>query len=300
MRGLRKDLPPLDLLVAFEAAARHGSFTAAADEISLTQAAVSRQIRLLEESLGQQLFMRGHRSVQLSAEGRMFLEEVTIALNHIANAARNIRETPHKERVSVAATHSISTLWLLPRIKSYADVDATCDVVLFSSDIDDDCLSEDVDMIILRGDGNWSGYHAHRLLDEEIFPVCSPGYLATAPALTSPADLLNHRLIDVAAGHDEWVNWRIWLTEAGIGPLPEQRHLQVNTYPLAIQAARDGLGVALGWRHLIDAAVDSGDLVRPLADTLTTRDGYYLLVRKERIPSTHAQVFQDWLIAAAT
>ena len=224
---------------------------------------------------------------------------MTIALNHIANAARTIRQSPKKNTVSVAATHSVSTLWLLPRIKSYADVDESCDVILFSSDIDDDCLSEDVDMSILRGDGNWAGYHAHRLLDEEIFPVCSPGYLDTAPALTSPADLLVHRLIDVAAGHDEWVNWRIWLTESGVDPLPEQRHLQVNTYPLAIQAARDGLGVALGWKHLTDDAVAGGDLVRPLAETITTRDGYYLLVRKDRNPSSHAQAFQDWLTTAA-
>ena len=297
MRGIRKDLPPLDLLVAFEAAGRKSSFTAAAEELSLTQAAVSRQIRLLEETLGQKLFIRSHRAVHLTDQGRKYLHTVTLALDHLTNASREIRRAESELIVTVAATHSVATLWLLPRIKDFKDENPDLDIKLIASDSDAECLDETVDISILRGDGSWAGYYAERLLDEEVFPVCSPTYLTQVEPLRDPADLVETVLIHVVANHEEWMTWPVWLTEMNVALPEDHRQLLINTYPLSIQAACDGLGVALGWRYLVDAHIDSGQLVRPLPQSVTTQDGYYVLTQKNRSLTPQAEAFLDWVRA---
>lgn len=299
MRGTRRELPPLDLLIAFEAAAREESFTAAAERLNLTQAAVSRQIRLLEENLGQQLFVRAHRSVSLTDEGRTFLHTISLALDHIGNAARELRQPKADQTVIVAATNSVATLWLLPRIKTFQDSSADIDIKLIASDLDLECLAEEVDISILRGDGVWDGYLCERLLDEEIFPVCSPDYLARHGPIGVPGDLAGADLIHVDANHEEWMTWRVWLTEKQVALPEDHRQLLINTYPLSIQAACDGLGVALGWRHLVDDHLAKGTLVRPLAESITTSDGYYLLTRKNRTLPPAAATFLDWVRGTA-
>lgn len=299
MRGDRKELPPLDLLVAFEAAGRLSSFTAAAEQLNLTQAAVSRQIRLLEDELGQKLFIRSHRAVHLTEQGRKYLHTVTLALDHLANASRAVRRAPSGLGVTVAATHSVATLWLLPRIKNFQAENPDVDIKLIASDRDEECLADAVDISILRGDGSWPGFYAERLLDEEVFPICSPAYLAQSAPIARPADLIDTVLIHVEANHEEWMTWRVWLTEMQV-ELPEShRQLLINTYPLSIQAAVDGLGVALGWRHLVDDHLASGQLVRPLADSVTTKDGYFVLTRKGRDLPAEADAFLDWVRTTA-
>ncbi len=301
MRGRRKDLPPLEFLVAFEAAARLGSFTAAAEELNLTQAAVSRQIRLLEQNLGRSLFTRAHRAVRLTPEGRDFQHTVSLALNHIANAARDLRAVEHSPRLTVAADQSVAALWLLPRLEGFQREHADISVRLISSDLEADCLAEDVEVAIVHGDGNWPGYEAALLLDEEVFPVCSPAYLERHGAIARPADLLERVLIDLDDDHWNWINWRVWLTEQTVdlphvGDRPGGlRRLVFNSYPLIVQAARDGLGVALGWKHLVDEPLAAGALVRPLQQTIRTELGYYLLVRQDREALPHAEAFCDWV-----
>lgn len=297
MRGIRKDLPPLDLLVAFEAAGRKSSFTAAAEELSLTQAAVSRQIRLLEETLGQKLFIRSHRAVHLTDDGRKYLHTVTLALDHLTNASREIRRAESELIVTVAATQSVATLWLLPRIKNFQTENPALDIKLIASDSDAECLDETVDISILRGDGTWADHYAERLLDEEVFPVCSPAYLAQVEPLRDPGDLVEAVLIHVVANHEEWMTWPVWLTEMNVALPEDHRQLLINTYPLSIQAACDGLGVALGWRHLVDAHLDSGQLVRPLPQSVTTQDGYFVLTQKNRTLTPQAEAFLDWVRA---
>jgi len=309
MRGRRKDLPPLEFLVAFEAAARLGSFTAAAEELNLTQAAVSRQIRLLEQNLGRQLFTRAHRAVRLTPEGRDFQHTVSLALSHVANAARGLRVVEDIAQLTVAADQSVAALWLLPKLEDFQGAHGDIDLRLISSDVEADCLAEEVDLAIVHGDGNWPGFEAELLLDEEVFPVCSPAYLERHGAIAQPADLLDRVLIDLDDDHWNWINWRVWLTEqttdlpqtlsrdgtvAGTGGL---RRLVINSYPLIVQAARDGLGVALGWRHLVDEPLAAGALVRPLEQTVRTDLGYYLLVRRDREASPQAEAFRGWLRA---
>jgi LysR family glycine cleavage system transcriptional activator len=305
MRGRRKDLPPLEFLVAFEAAARLGSFTAAAEELALTQAAVSRQIRLLEQNLGRALFTRAHRAVHLTPEGRDFQHTVSLALSHIANAASGLRALPDEARLTVATDQSVAALWLLPRLRRFQRDREDLTVRLISSDLEADCLAEDVDLAIVHGDGAWPGYQAELLLDEEVFAVCSPGYLERHGAIAGPADLVERRLIDLDDDHWNWINWRVWLTEqqvgaarkAGADRLGGLRRLVINSYPLVVQAARDGLGVALGWKHLVDEALAAGELVRPLEHSVRTDLGYFLLVREGRAAAPEAAAFRDWLRA---
>lgn len=301
MRGRRKDLPPLEFLVAFEAAARLGSFTAAAEELNLTQAAVSRQIRLIERSLGRSLFTRAHRAVRLTPEGRDFQHTVSLALSHIANAARGLRAVEGSSRLTVAADQSVAALWLLPKLEDFQREHGDIDLRLISSDLEADCLAEDVDVAIVHGDGNWPGYEAALLLDEEVFPVCSPAYLERHGAIARPADLLERVLIDLDDDHWNWINWRVWLTEQTVdlphgGDRPGGlRRLIINSYPLIVQAARDGLGVALGWKHLVDEPLAAGTLVRPLEHLVRTDFGYYLLMRQDREASPEAEAFRDWV-----
>jgi DNA-binding transcriptional LysR family regulator len=307
MRGRRKDLPPLEFLIAFEAAARLGSFTGAAEELNLTQAAVSRQIRLLEQNLGRSLFTRAHRAVHLTPEGREFQHTVSLALSHIANAARGLRVVDGNAKLTVAADQSVAALWLLPRLESFQREHGDISVRLISSDVEADCLAEDVDLAIVYGDSNWPGYEAELLLDEEVFPVCSPAYLERHGAIARPADLLDRVLIDLDDDHWNWINWRVWLTEQ-TADLPQKepgnqpgnqlgglRRLVINSYPLIIQAARDGLGVALGWKHLVDEPLAAGALVRPLDELVRTDFGYYLLMRQDREASPQATLFCNWV-----
>ena len=300
MRGRRKDLPPLEFLVAFEAAARLGSFTAAAEELNLTQAAISRQIRLLEQNLGRSLFTRAHRAVRLTGEGREFQHTVTLALSHIANAARGLRAVDDRAELTLAADQSVAALWLLPRLEDFQQTHGDLDIRLISSDLEADCLAEEVDLAIIHGDGSWPGFEAELLLDEEVFPVCSPAYLERHGAFDRPEALLERVLIDLDDDHWSWINWRVWLTEQNVG-LPQDgtgagglRRLVINSYPLILQAARDGLGVALGWKHLVDEPLAAGALVRPLQHTVVTELGYYLLTRRDRAASPEAEAFRAW------
>jgi len=295
MDRLRPYLPPLDLLVAFEAAARLLSFTAAAAELHLTQAAVSRQIRMLEDDLGRKLFVRAHRRVQLTTEGREFQHVVTLALRHLARAAADLRQVGTDARLTVATDQSVAALWLVSRLPRFRQAHPDLPVRLIASDVDTDCLADGIDVAILHGDGSWRGYDATLLLDEAVFPVCSPGYLERHGPIDNAADLVRVTLIDLDDEHWNWLNWRIWLTERQAPVGDDIERIRINAYPLVVQAARDGLGVALGWKHLVNPYLDDGSLVRPIDDSVETAFGYHLLVPAVgRSPA--ARAFCEWAL----
>lgn len=296
MRFMGKRLPPLGTLVAFEAAARHLSFTAAASELHLTQAAISRQIRLLEEDLAVRLFVRANRAVSLTPEGRSLQHTVSLALGHIANAAEQVRSTGGERRLTIAADQSIATLWLMPRLAEFRRANPDILVRLVASDDDDVCLADHIDLSLVHGDGSWVGYDATPLFGESVFPVCSPDYLAQHGPLSSVEDLAQQTLLDLEDDHWDWMSWRVWLTENGVD-LPSEHHgMAINNYPLVLQAAADGHGIALGWQHLADSYLSDGRLVRPLGDiTVTTAFGYYLLAPLGRPANADTETFSQWL-----
>jgi DNA-binding transcriptional LysR family regulator len=292
---MQKSLPPLATLIAFEAAGRHLSFTKAAAELNLTQAAVSKQIRLLERDLGLALFERAHRSVQLTAEGRDYLHTVVTALTHLQHATRELKAEPAQGRLRVATDQSVGALILMPRLGRFLDQQPRTSVHVVVSDSPSRALAEEIDLSILHGDGHWPHHECELLHDEVVFPVCSPHYLARLGGIEVPGDLAAADLIDLDDDNWTWINWRIWLTEHGVESPFARRALTIGNYPLVVEAARRGLGVALGWQGHVDDDLARGTLVRPLAAEARTRFGYYLAWPRSRSLSAEAVIFRDWI-----
>ncbi len=288
-------LPPLDPLIAFEAAARLLSFTRAAEELHLSQAAVSQQIRGLEDSLGVKLFTRSHRAVQLTNEGREYQHTVAAMLKQLAGATMDIQQVGAARQLVLACDQSFATQWLLPRLDALRAELADATLRLIASDDEAECLARDVELAILHGDGNWPGFDAERLFDEEVFPVCSPDYPHAQAADDWVGWLLEAQLIDLADSHWNWMNWRLWLGGHDIDEPLASRKLQINSYPLVIDAACAGHGVALGWRYLVDDLIEAGRLVRPVAPALRTEFGYYLISRDAAAEDSSATRVRDWL-----
>jgi LysR family glycine cleavage system transcriptional activator len=297
MKEFRKSLPPLNALIAFEAAARLSSFSAAAQELNISQAAVSQQMRILEENLNLALFDRAHRTVHLTPAGRDYQHTVAMALEHLAMATRDLRVTRGRIRLTVAADQSIAWMWLAPRLAHFQETQPSISVRLVASDLESDCLANTVDVALIHGEGKWPGRQSLLLFQEEVYPVCSADYLRSAPPLSAPRDLAAHRLLHLEDDHWNWMNWRMWLTENGVDLPAGSDGLAVNNYPLLIEAARKGQGLALGWNGLLDSDLTQGALLRPLSQSVRTRYGYYIVWPEQDHLSHHVQAFLTWASA---
>lgn len=289
-------LPRLDYLITFEVAAEFESFSAAAKHLNVSETAVSRKMRLLEDHFDCLFFERGHRSVRLTDQGRKLLAGISPGLKTLEKVSLSMFAETKAAPVRLAATNSVASLWLMPRLSRLRAENEGVTISLLASDEDDECLSEEVDIAILRGDGDWPGFRTQKLFGETVFPVCAPGYLENHLEISDVSELPDHALIEVRNNHAEWLNWQTWLTRKDVDPDRVRHSTLVNTYPLAIQAAVDGLGIALGWGHLIDRYLGNGDLVRPLNKThIRTHSGYYLLTREAAQPSSDRDAIASWL-----
>jgi len=293
---LKKRLPPLDPLIAFEAAARLLSFTRASEELNLTQAAISQQIRNLEENLQVKLFTRSHRAVQLTNEGQEYQHTVSAILKLLAGATTDIKNVAIDRQLIIGCDQSFATYWLSPKLKRLRQSLPDTSIRVVVSDDDDECLARDIQVSILHGDGKWPGYRAIRLFDEEVFPVCSPNYEHKAAQQNWIEWLLQAELIDLEDNHWNWMNWRLWLGGNDIDEPLRHRNLQINSYPLVIEAACQGHGVALGWRHLVNDLLAQGKLVRPFEKSIKTEFGYYLLYRDSLHQDLLVARFREWLL----
>ncbi|WP_116473948.1 LysR substrate-binding domain-containing protein [Zobellella maritima] len=296
MRNIIKALPPLAYLNAFEAAARYQSFTQAADELCVTQAAVSRQIRLLEENLGCALFNRSHKAVTLTPDGRKFQRAVTAALELLATTTSELKIRRSGSTVTVSADLAIASLWLIPKLPLFRMAHTGIIVHVDASDDHTHQVREGADIAIQFGDGHWPGCNARFLLGEEIFPVCSPAYLAAMGALEHPIDLLDATLIHLESEHWDWMDWTTWLAHKNLPLSAGRQDLYISNYPAVLQAALGGQGIALGWRHLVDELLASGALVRPMAASVQTRRGFYLVHPSNNLLSEEAHIFCEWTI----
>lgn len=293
MKNLRQQLPRLDRLIAFEAAARLGSFTRAAAELNLTQSAISHSVKMLEADLGVVLFRRTHRAVHLTREGAVLLNSVTQALSHLTSVSQGLRaDRPRPLRLY--ADVAMAQYWLLPRL---AGLQASLPGVLLElvvSDAPADAMTADV--AILQGDGAWPDRVATRLFAEEIMPVCAPAYLDRHGPIPTVADLARVDLIDLKYDNWAWANWTIWLTEIGAPRTELARVLESNLYAATMQLALDGRGVALGWRRLVDNDLIAGRLVVPVPAQVTMATGYYLVCPPAIARQTVFDNVRDWLM----
>lgn len=301
MKGLRRRLPPANSLIFFEAAARHLNFTTAAEELHVTQAAVSRQIRLLEDHVGCDLFDRDQGRVQLTAQGRAYREAVEDSLEHIARITRRVGVEDAANAVTIACHVAVASCWLTPILDQFLDEHADVLVRQIATDRRIDMFAEGVDLAIRFGyqDASWPGLEAVRLIDEEIFPVAAPDYLAKSPGLEGPADLARHRLLQLDAKGPQWTDWPTWLGEFGMDAVGALIGPRFDNYASMIEAARCGHGVALGWRTLMDRDLNSGRLVRPMEEVVRTSRSYFLVSRAGEELSEPVSAFRGWLASVA-
>lgn len=294
-------LPPLDLFHSFEAVARHRSFTLAADELCLTQSAVSRQIKALEDALRLRLFHRLHRAIELTAEGQQVFEAVTRGLEDISACLADLGAAAKVPQITVSASVGFAWFWLMPRLERFGALQPDIDLRVLATDQPVLPGAGEVDVAILFGAGQWEGLDTDLLFGERVYPVCSPDYQRDHPALRRPEDLLDQTLLHLEYGKPSLggVDWRSWLLRQGVNGQPVRRGLRFNSYPMVLQAAEAGQGVALGWSYITDPLLAEGRLVCPVDRVLKTRDGYYLCTSKELGQSPRVAAFLEWMKAEA-
>ena len=292
---LSERLPRIGGLVMFEAAARHLSFTLAAQELRVTQAAVSQQIRTLEREMGVVLFERLHRGLRLTRQGSRLQRAVTTGFQHIADTADDLRSAARPPVLTIGVTFAVATFWLVPRLAAFRTAHPELNVHLFATDRGFETVAGQVDAGIAFGDGAWSGFQATLLREGEAFPVCSPSYLKGRPRLARGEDLLNETLLSLQDTRMDLMDWPAWLASQGVQGSPRHRPLQFNSHTVLLQAALEGQGVALGWSLLTDDLLARGRLVRPLPHVLHSQRGFYFVLGNGK-RSEEALAFRDWML----
>jgi LysR family transcriptional regulator, glycine cleavage system transcriptional activator len=296
----RNALPPLDLLVGFEAAARHLSFTRAAEELFLTQSAVSRQIKELEDELGTALFQRRHRALVLTDAGKDFYAATAQVLTAMRAATERLRARAGKKSLAVTTTHSFAALWLIPRLAGFTRSHPGVDVRIMAETRVQDLERDGLDLAIRHGPQSLAGTGAVRLFGERVFPVCSPALLEKNP-LHKPQDLRHHVLLqyDDPDGRHPWLHWKTWLEVERIADLRPAGTLSFSGYEQIIPAALAGHGVALGRTPLVRDLVASGQLVAPFKSTADPARAYYAILAPRAAGRREVDAFVDWLKAEA-
>jgi len=296
-------LPALGALRTFEAAARHLSFTRAADELGVTPAAVSHLVRELEDRLRVRLFRRTSRVVQLTPAGEILRGAVAEALAGIGRAVARLRETDGKPRLSVTTTPSFAIKWLVPRLNKFLERVPDADVRIDVSRTPIDFDREDMDIGVRFGTGDYQGLRVDRLFAEAVVPVCSPKLMRGKRPLRHPRDLRHHTLIHVdwQASGETWPTWQMWMLAAGLTGVDASRGIHFGHGMLAIQAAVDGQGVALGDASLAEADLAAGRLVRPFELTLKAppRFAYWIVTPQRTAEHPLVRAFRDWLLSEA-
>lgn len=291
-------LPSLNGLRAFEAAARHLSFTVAASELNVTQTAISHQIRRLEEELGIRLFVRRNRALELTPAAKDYLPGVRAAFNDLRLATDRLLRRDDGHVLTVSTLASLAAKWLLPRLSTFQEAHPGIDVRITTSSGLVDFRTGDVDAAIRYGRGHWQGARADWLMADELFPVCSPALLGGDKPLRCPEDLAHHMLLHTSGGYDD--DWRQWLTAAGLpADISKQPGLSFDLIFLAVQAAIDGSGVAMGRTSYVQDDIAKGRLVVPFEIALPTDAGFYLVSPETKADPPKLAAFRQWLKASA-
>jgi len=290
------DFPTIAGLRALEAAARHLSFLNAARELNVTPGAISRQIQALEEYLGEALFTRHHKRVDLTPLGRDYVAEIRAPLNRIGAATKRIRgRSSTRSTISICVYPTFAIRWLIPRWGRFYNRHPEIDVSLTTSLNPVDFTRDDHDLAISIGEvgANWGRLRAHKLVDVDVFPVCSP---ALAEKIKTPEDLAQQTLIHGTPRPDDW---HLWLREAGVTSLDPEKGLRFESLNLAVQAAIEGIGVAMGVGGLIEVDLAEGRLVRLFDISRRSGRPFHLIYNQARARDPHLVAFRDWLLEEA-
>ena len=290
---MARRLPPLNALRAFEAGARHLSFTKAAEELHVTQAAVSHQVKLLEEDLGVSLFRRMTRKLALTEEGRALMRVAGEALDAIAGEAARLRDAPGGRTLSLSLIPTFGVKWLAPRLGRFWAAHPDIDLRLHHSIHLVDFARDEVDAAVRWGGGAWPGVEAVYLMRAGLVPVCSPALCKGPPALNVPDDLRHHTLL-----HErDYVDWAQWLAVAGAREVEARRGPIIDDPSVLHQAAIDGQGVALESESIVRADLEAGRLVKPFDVDLDEHNAYYLVAPPRHFDRPNVQAFRDFLLS---
>lgn len=285
-------LPPLKALRAFEVSARLLSFTRAAQELFVTQAAISHQIKSLEEHLGIKLFMRKNRTLLLTEEGQAYFIDIKGIFNSLHEATEKLLARGANGTITVSLQPSFAIQWLVPRLSAFNLLQPKIDVRIKAVDQNENLLTEDVDIAIYYGKGNWPNLSARQLHPEYLVPVCSPLLLQGAKPLTNNDRLVDHTLLHDASRRD----WKRWFKDKGVKGVNVNHGPIFSHSSMVVQAAMHGQGIALANSVLIKPDLDAGRLVKPFDSVLESNNAFYIVCRNEQQEIGKIAAFRQWVI----
>lgn len=294
MRARR--IPPLNWVRAFEAAARHLSFTRAAEELHVTQAAISQQVKALENRLGVALFRRVHNRLFLTSSGQIWLPKIRTGFDLIESGVASLYAHDGSGTLMIRTPSSFSIQWLAPRLDRFHTRYPSIDVRISALGRDADLEGREPEIEIRNGAAPWPGLERVLLMREEVFPVCSPALAEGVPGLRAIESLALHTLLHVSGYREDW---QMWLTSAGLADLEVQPGLHFDQSVTAIQAAINGLGVALGRSALVSGELAAGRLAAPFDLKLQAEDAYWIAYRSDAGQRPTVRAFRDWLLQEA-
>jgi LysR family glycine cleavage system transcriptional activator len=282
----------LNAVKAFEAAARHLSFTRAAEELFVTQAAVSHQIKALEDFLGLKLFRRKNRSLLLTEEGQSYFLDIKDIFIELGEATNRLLARSAVGSLTVSMSPSFAIQWLVPRLAKFSEKNPDIDVRIKAVDSNANSLTDDVDVAIYYGQGNWPGLRADKLRNEVLIPVCSPLLLNSAKPLAQPSDLKFHTLLHDSNRQD----WQAWFRQCGVSDINVNQGPIFSHSSLVLQAAVHGQGVALGYSVLARPDIKAGRLVCPFSEVLVSKEAYYLVCQQNHSEIGKISAFREWML----
>ena len=292
---MSRRLPPLKALRAFEAAARHLSFTKAAEELNVTQAAISHQVKALEDILGIALFRRFNRRLMLTDAGQVYQPALGEAFDTIETATQRMRQAEQSGPLKITVANSFAAKWLLPRLPSFRERHPDIDVMVAASDRVVDFTRDDFDMGIRFGRGQYPGLRVDLMFTDEAFPVCSPKLLEGPHPLRAPADLQHHTLLHDEIGNMELPHWRDWLKKTGLRGIRLDRGPRFSHSSLAIQAAIDAQGVAMVRQSPVGLDLEAGRLIRPFGPAMKSNFACYVVSPQSSADKPKVTAFREWL-----
>jgi len=294
-------LPSMKALRAFESAARHLSFTKAADELNVTQAAISHRVKTLEECLSVQLFRRFNRKLELTDAGRNYLPSLRHALDIVGAAGDRVSSQEAAASLRVSVVISFATKWLLPRLQEFKALHPEIDVLVTADDTLVNFGRDAFDVSIRFGRGRYPGLRADPFMKDRIIPVCSPALLEGPHPLRKPADLKHHTLLhDLASFGDDLLDWSYWLEAAGVTGVDPNLGPGFNLWGMLIDAAIAGQGVALARFAIAEGDIDAGRLIQPFGPSLPSEYAYWIVSLPEVAARPNVRKFREWLTAEAT
>jgi LysR family glycine cleavage system transcriptional activator len=303
MSSSMKPVPPLASLRMFEAVVRHGGFRRAAEDLGVTQSAASQHVRRLEEWIGSSLLIRGAKRSTPTADGKLLCDAVVTGLETIGTACETLRRKGrrHDRPLMISTLPGFALQWLFPRLIGFDQSHPDIPISIATDSTPIDFADEQETLAIRYGLGRYPGLHVERLFGETLFPVCAPSLLDRAPALTSLENLAGHTLLvdETPRLGGKGPSWSSWFAAAGCSKAPSTRTRRFGQANMVVQAAIEGLGVALGREPLVIDELIAGRLIRPFPVIAPSAFAYYLVCPKDRLKDRRVRAFRDWLIAEA-